>query len=687
MNTIRQMVSTILVFAIGGVLLPVVAATIEVPAGDSAAFRKAVYDNAGTWNTVVLPPGSYDASGGTERVAGYHLDMWYVRIRGKTGNPRDVVIYGDGTKGIMAGRADWSGIYNVTVSNGCKTTSSGVASLSYVSNCVITCCKATGGSEWGGALNGCGNVRDSEICYNSCAGFGGAAAYCTFYGCKIHHNTAAQGGAVAICSAYDSEVYENTASNFGGAFTTHLYAMTLDGCMVVSNRCTGSDGGGAVRNNSSTMKIRNCTFAYNTCSNGTAGAVVDCTVSNCVFIGNFAKNGGAVSGNTVATDCQFIGNEAQAAGGAAYAKENGASGRPTLCRCVVSNNVAGTNGGGIYYSDAKDTRIVMNRCKESGGGLIYSSATNCVIAGNATVGSSGMGGGVYDSTCRDSRIYNNFGALGSACHYGKMYDCVVSNNVSTIGIYTLRNTSESVGCYLDVQGIDSPGRLMNCVITGAGRETVWAKGDNVYTNGTFKALGDRCIENTLGGQTKALAATNCLFTGNVCSTLIQGPRNTKDVTVRLSSCTIAGNRYSNLIDGAPADLGMNGSFAFDNCIVSGNRSKDGTEVRAFDFANPADNSQVKVESCLLEHVVEGWSSSLGFDNVIVAAARFYSKVEAHPYSLKYFSPGRGKGIVRDWMRGANDIRGEGYPRLDGDKVDIGCYQCWLDPSGVMLLLR
>jgi len=39
------------------------------------------------------------------------------------------------------------------------------------------------------------------------------------------------------------------------------------------------------------------------------------------------------------------------------------------------------------------------------------------------------------------------------------------------------------------------------------------------------------------------------------------------------------------------------------------------------------------------------------------------------------------------MVSATDIRGEGYPRLRDDLVDLGCYQCWLDPIGTVLLFR
>ena len=40
------------------------------------------------------------------------------------------------------------------------------------------------------------------------------------------------------------------------------------------------------------------------------------------------------------------------------------------------------------------------------------------------------------------------------------------------------------------------------------------------------------------------------------------------------------------------------------------------------------------------------------------------------------------------MVDACDIRRDDrYARLRDGKVDIGCYQCWLEPAGTLLLLR
>ena len=53
--------------------------------------------------------------------------------------------------------------------------------------------------------------------------------------------------------------------------------------------------------------------------------------------------------------------------------------------------------------------------------------------------------------------------------------------------------------------------------------------------------------------------------------------------------------------------------------------------------------------------------------------------------MKQKSPLVGKGLVLDWMADATDFAGN--PRLRDGKVDIGCYQCWLDPVGIVFSLR
>lgn len=53
--------------------------------------------------------------------------------------------------------------------------------------------------------------------------------------------------------------------------------------------------------------------------------------------------------------------------------------------------------------------------------------------------------------------------------------------------------------------------------------------------------------------------------------------------------------------------------------------------------------------------------------------------------LRPSSPLRGKGLLLDGM--ADDLDLAGKPRVRDGKVDLGCYQCWTDPLGVLFLVR
>jgi hypothetical protein len=70
-----------------------------------------------------------------------------------------------------------------------------------------------------------------------------------------------------------------------------------------------------------------------------------------------------------------------------------------------------------------------------------------------------------------------------------------------------------------------------------------------------------------------------------------------------------------------------------------------------------------------------------------ADPKFAFKDAAHPFEPKRNSPLRGIGMREDWMVNETDIRGEGYPRLRDGLVDIGCYQCWIQPKGVVISVR
>ena len=73
---------------------------------------------------------------------------------------------------------------------------------------------------------------------------------------------------------------------------------------------------------------------------------------------------------------------------------------------------------------------------------------------------------------------------------------------------------------------------------------------------------------------------------------------------------------------------------------------------------------------------------------IMEAVSEAAKDPENPFALKLSSPAvKKEGLVDAWMSSATDLRGPGYPRLRDGKVNIGCYQCWLDPVGLAVTIR
>ena len=71
------------------------------------------------------------------------------------------------------------------------------------------------------------------------------------------------------------------------------------------------------------------------------------------------------------------------------------------------------------------------------------------------------------------------------------------------------------------------------------------------------------------------------------------------------------------------------------------------------------------------------------------AGRSATLMRRYPYepyfALSYKSPLAGAGTVTGWMSDAADLAGR--PRLRDGKVDVGCYQCWLNPPGIVMTVR
>jgi hypothetical protein len=144
-----------------------------------------------------------------------------------------------------------------------------------------------------------------------------------------------------------------------------------------------------------------------------------------------------------------------------------------------------------------------------------------------------------------------------------------------------------------------------------------------------------------------------------------------------------------------------------NTVIYDNFVYESTTSRDINIATSADSSNRCVPGALIfDHCVyKTKQSSLDLTDYIIdnslyrfgqdgfgADPKFaMSRDENHPFSPKRTSPLRGRGRPLDWMIGAYDLRGDAdggkYLRLQDGDVDIGCYQCWLDPIGTSIVIR
>lgn len=607
-------------------------------------------------DTIILKPGLYDVSGcemlcSTEAMYGNdyvdsfsHLAVSWLTLKGETGDPRDVVICGNRSNRIVY---MWLGtLEGVTISNGYASVDktingfriakagAGVASrtmMSMVKDCIVTDCEALGS---GGALHNC-QAKDTVV-----------------ERCKA----GVHGGGVNCVNPFDGgEIRNCTASKSGGGSVDS----SLFGTIVSNNVCSGSGGG-----------------------------VYYGSASNCLVVANTAQTGGGLAKVDAAYDC------------------------------IISNNVA-VKGGGIYDTKAFRVDIVHNIARSPsgnqvvcGGGAYGSGDGECVVsdavvAGNAcgleNSSSDCSGGG---GECVDfirCRIYDNFAYVGAGLNFGSAEDCVFSNNVScgSSGYChsMIRATTRLAGCDIRNQILCSPGHLYACRIVdycGAWTLPPWA---NAYTNGTFvnKAHmrdGEYLIDCNLD---KAHSLTNCLVSNNEVWDILSSAG--KGLTTEIVNCTVASNVCVSMYAGFLPNDFPEALLVLRNTIIAGNKDVNGEDCN-FRPRYGSDESSVIVENCLIGPGGWRWTPTAwpvpqghAWSGLIESnAPRFIGRGDpSHPFALRRTSPARGKGTVEGWMADAHDIRGDvdggRYRRLRDGRVDLGCYQCWVDLKGTVMVLR
>ena len=257
--------------------------------------------------------------------------------------------------------------------------------------------------------------------------------------------------------------------------------------LVVQNGYADDDGGGMFMRDC-TPTLVNCHFLYNRGGdvggalkvNGEFGGPI---LTDCIFIGNEAKEGGAIylaSSNITMIDCRFEGNAATGVsysdGGAFFLNNRCLA---VLTGCTFSGNTADRDAGAIYLDGVSsnpeslamiDCEISNNRAGENGGGIFADfyailNMENCTVDGNAAT--AGDGGGIMNVRNSTATLVgctlsdNTAGGRGGGVFTGEDDDSVTS----VVDLVLCGNTPENIGGTQPTGSIQCNSTVVGCTDT------------------------------------------------------------------------------------------------------------------------------------------------------------------------------------------------------------------------------
>ena len=273
------------------------------------------------------------------------------------------------------------------------------------------------------------------------------------------------------------------------------------------------------------------------------------------------------------------------------------------------------------------------------------------------------GSAVYRcNTVRDCDFYDNSTQNTNENNIAKGGDCSEATFVTNC---TFRNVSAGVrgGAYACTNVVDCTfencGAIGNAAVVKCGffGHSVQSTEKYVLSGGTFtNCLVTGCSEGyVVGADSGTTELVNCTIVSNNLETagsqLLAG-------TVRAVN-TIFKDNYKQNVSGTIFDVAGYGNWYFTNSIYKTHPNWDNYTFH--------DTDCIYETAKLFED-----STRPNYD-------------PAHPYKLRRTSPAVNAGLAIPGMALLTDYSGAG--RVNGEKVDIGCYECWLLAPGFVLSFR
>lgn len=477
--------------------------------------------------------------------------------------------------------------------------SNGIRSSLTLSQCGFT--TNASGSGYGGAIfHERGEVRLNDCSLNGNTGLDGGAIYNT-YGARLTildgsfgGNVGRDGGAIFNTrgTAFITGVtFENnsttsiTGYNGGAIFNTTLGAeMTITDCDI-KNNIGGDNGGGIANQFGAKLWITDSRLEGNTSTND-GGCIyiwdAEMHISNSTFSGNIA---GTTNGDS---------------GGALYSQ--GYSSVISFTNCQLLNNSCGDDGGAIWFSagtmSITDSMLKMNSSGDDAGALYNADGTVNILRSdivmNQTGGvSGGIGGAIINTgfgaslTITDSDVSSNSctddgGGIYNSDSQLTMINTTCSDNTTGAGSGHVGGAIRSSGLFAELV---FTGCEFKHNISGDDGGAIWNL-DGQITMTDCKVLQNRAgtSSNHYGGGLynqslySVVSLTGCEFDSNTAGDN-GGAIYNFDGTFTVANTTFTANT---LLAGAGRSggavfcwsNGISGSFAFTDCIFSGNSAPD-----------------------------------------------------------------------------------------------------------------
>ena len=568
-------------------------------------------------------------------------------------------------------------------------------------------------------------------CYGSANSYGGVAynagtkANVTFTNCVFRQNSAKTGGgALFSCVLRDCLVTNNLAcsANYGCDSYKCDYIGNPVRCLqhvgnhfdstFVANGTEATAVGVIIYIDSGSMQLSNCVLRANSkkalCGYG--GTYIDClfednasapfaahanfapTMRNCIF----RRNTGLCAGNPKLVDgCLFEDNDSGSPVSVEYLKGGFES---RIVNSTFRRNNAGTykNGGAIWCSHCYGNETYFGTCFIS----------NCVFECNvATSGGNNVGGAIYNGGEKATE-QGKFPTATMPCDYTKVYDCTFTSNISVScgGVYGVT----AVRCKFEGNRKATPGsawvasdawksKLTDCDMDGGGITDCFLDRCRIHDVSSSYSGGQNIFQdyiratNTLVESCSASAIYGVLATVSLPGTWSYSNRRMDAEFVNCTFVTNSANTFSIPSSAIDATNGV----MFANCLFYGNRNSS----YATDLSAVAENNntcywdKVSFTRCCYKQV--NASGIPQYATNPPPAEDFFQCIDPKfvkdsvpdaPYwSLTTRSPLLGKGDPLGFTTGDIDLAGR--LRIRDGKIDIGCYQCWLNPPGFILVVK